>query len=204
MDPNSNFLHDLGNPLQPATLAAPKRKEAPTPLEDTSAKKYKLDESILEQVQGNLLCPYCAVNYTNLLTFTNHLKQHTGGTLPDAVTELLMSQLVAFPQLSFASVPEQSEDKDGEKKGEHEIFEVEQVLGVRAGSYGRLEYLLKWQNYGPESNSWEPADNIQENLIQDFTNNNRQAVAAAEAQLPAMADGKDQNRQKKTASCQGC
>jgi hypothetical protein len=51
MDPNSNFLHDLGNPLQPATLAAPKRKDAPTPLEDTSAKKYKLDESILEQVQ---------------------------------------------------------------------------------------------------------------------------------------------------------
>lgn len=44
--------HDLGNPgLQPATLAALKRKEAPPPLEDTSAKKYKLDESILEQVQ---------------------------------------------------------------------------------------------------------------------------------------------------------
>lgn len=70
------------------------------------------------------------------------MKQHTGGTLPDAVTELLMSQLVAFPQLSFASVPEQSEDKDGEKKGEHEIFEVEQVLGVRVSSaFSNFEFL---------------------------------------------------------------
>lgn len=42
--------------------------------------------------------------------------------------------------------------------GEFE-FEVEQILDSRL-SRGRLEYLVKWQNYTEEHNTWEPESNV--------------------------------------------
>ena len=39
-------------------------------------------------------------------------------------------------------------DKDDE-------YEVEEIL-----DYNKGLYLVKWVGYGPESNSWEPADNM--------------------------------------------
>jgi hypothetical protein len=43
-------------------------------------------------------------------------------------------------------------------------YELEKVLDsrtVKAGRRSRLEYLVKWLDYGPEHNTWEPADVIQ-------------------------------------------
>jgi hypothetical protein len=34
-------------------------------------------------------------------------------------------------------------------------YEVETVLDSRIVN-GKLEYLVKWESYGPEDNSWEP------------------------------------------------
>jgi len=42
---------------------------------------------------------------------------------------------------------------------EDEEYEVEAVLDSRLAS-GKLEYLVKWENYGPEDNSWEPASHL--------------------------------------------
>jgi hypothetical protein len=44
--------------------------------------------------------------------------------------------------------------------GEEE-YEVEEVLDSRKyGRWKKLQYLVKWVDYGPESNSWEPAENL--------------------------------------------
>jgi hypothetical protein len=40
---------------------------------------------------------------------------------------------------------------------DEEEFDVENILDSRI-SEGRLQYLIKWLDYGPESNSWEPSE----------------------------------------------
>ncbi|CAO3619736.1 unnamed protein product [Cunninghamella blakesleeana] len=41
-----------------------------------------------------------------------------------------------------------------------EEFIVEKILDHRK-RYGRLYYLVKWKDYGPEANTWEPIENLQ-------------------------------------------
>jgi len=36
------------------------------------------------------------------------------------------------------------------------IFEVETILDERKNAKNEIEYLVKWKNYPPEENSWEP------------------------------------------------
>jgi hypothetical protein len=46
------------------------------------------------------------------------------------------------------------------EKGKEE-YDVEEVLNSRyCGRWKKLEYFVKWLDYGPESNSWEPAENL--------------------------------------------
>lgn len=51
----------------------------------------------------------------------------------------------------------ESEDDDVEKKPK--LSDVEKILDSRNGPKGK-EYLLKWKNYSPKHNSWEPASNL--------------------------------------------
>src|SRR3981081_1648050 len=41
-----------------------------------------------------------------------------------------------------------------------EEYEVETVLDSRIVN-GKIEYLVKWESYGPEDNSWEPAPHLE-------------------------------------------
>ena len=39
------------------------------------------------------------------------------------------------------------------------IFKVEEIVGMRTGSDGSIEYEVKWQGY-PDDNTWEPLSNL--------------------------------------------
>jgi hypothetical protein len=49
---------------------------------------------------------------------------------------------------------------DIEAEDEEEEWDVEQVLDSRITEDSKLEYLIKWLDFGPEDNSWEPATNL--------------------------------------------
>ena len=41
-------------------------------------------------------------------------------------------------------------------------WEVHQVLDSRLfGRWKKLQYLVSWEGYGPEENSWEPTENLE-------------------------------------------
>ncbi|EOD41789.1 hypothetical protein EMIHUDRAFT_194308 [Emiliania huxleyi CCMP1516] len=58
-----------------------------------------------------------------------------------------------------------------ERAGEDEnylgdgAFRVEQVRGRRRGRSGGIEYLIKWEGYASEENTWEPVENVSDDLI---------------------------------------
>jgi hypothetical protein len=50
-------------------------------------------------------------------------------------------------------------------------WEVRVVLDSRLhGRWKKLQYLISWEGYGPEENSWEPVENLQNasNAVKDF------------------------------------
>ena len=43
----------------------------------------------------------------------------------------------------------------------HKEFEVERILDARCQGRGKkLQYLVRWQGYGPEGDTWEPQENV--------------------------------------------
>lgn len=50
------------------------------------------------------------------------------------------------------------EDEDEEEQEEQE-FSVEKILGKRKNQ-GEVEYLIKWEGYASDENTWEPIDNL--------------------------------------------
>ncbi len=49
---------------------------------------------------------------------------------------------------------------DVEAEDEEEEWDVEEILDSRTTN-GQLQYLVKWLDFGPEDNSWQPATNLQ-------------------------------------------
>jgi hypothetical protein len=41
-----------------------------------------------------------------------------------------------------------------------EVYVIEYILDVRKSRDGTREFLVKWWNYGPEWNTWEPGPTI--------------------------------------------
>lgn len=57
---------------------------------------------------------------------------------------------------------------DGESDDE---YEVEKIIDVRNKKNGAKEFLVKWKNWGPEYDSWEPEKHLQcSELIEKFFN----------------------------------
>jgi len=44
-------------------------------------------------------------------------------------------------------------------EGEEE-FEVDHIVRHKRNKKGQLQFLIRWKNYGPEDDSWEPASNL--------------------------------------------
>ena len=49
-----------------------------------------------------------------------------------------------------------------------DVYEVDEILDRRQGNTGVWEYLIKWKDYPPEENSWEPGVNISKEAIREF------------------------------------
>jgi len=63
-----------------------------------------------------------------------------------------------------------SNEEEASEKEEEDVFIVEKVLDKRFRN-GKLQYLLKWENYPDSDNTWEFASNIFcPDLIQEFEN----------------------------------
>ena len=69
--------------------------------------------------------------------------------------------------------PEEVEPEDSiEVMDEEEEWDVEDILDSRI-TEGQLEYLVKWLDFGPEDNSWEPAMNLHcPEKVQEFHRRN--------------------------------
>ena len=50
-----------------------------------------------------------------------------------------------------------------------DVFKVERILRKRRRG-GGVEYLCRWEGHGADEDSWEPALNVAEDLIDDFEN----------------------------------
>jgi hypothetical protein len=51
---------------------------------------------------------------------------------------------------------------------EDDQYLVEALLDKRITARGRTEYLVRWQGYGPEWDTWTAAADIEEGLIHDY------------------------------------
>lgn len=64
---------------------------------------------------------------------------------------------------------------------EENRFKVEQLMDKRIEHVGRrtvVKYLVRWEGYGPEDYTWEPASHIDEDLIQDYESSHHKAAPA--------------------------
>jgi hypothetical protein len=52
---------------------------------------------------------------------------------------------------------------------DEERYEIETILKSKTNAKkGTIHYLVKWVGWGPENNTWEPAENIDQEAIEDF------------------------------------
>ena len=51
-------------------------------------------------------------------------------------------------------------------------YEVEKIVDKRTNVYGLVEYLVKWKNYPPSENTWEPKKNLKklDYMIKEYEN----------------------------------
>lgn len=54
-----------------------------------------------------------------------------------------------------------------------QVYAVEKILDSRLHR-GRIEYLVNWEGFGPEHNSWEPSKNLEgaQRMVREFHRNN--------------------------------
>lgn len=65
-----------------------------------------------------------------------------------------------------------------------QVYIVEQVLDLRLRRR-RVEYLVEWEGYGHEDRTWEVADNLHSDLIEDFHSRYPSKPGSPKSQVPA-------------------
>jgi hypothetical protein len=67
-----------------------------------------------------------------------------------------------------------------ERTGEHS-FEVERVLKERVRK-GNSEFLIRWTSYGPDQDSWEPRNNVDNSAVAEFRRRRREQQQQSQQQ----------------------
>ena len=75
-------------------------------------------------------------------------------------------------QRSRGGITDEKNESDDESIDDTPQYLVERLLNhrLKKGCKTKLEFLVRWEGYGPESDSWEPRVNIEGSLIQEYTN----------------------------------
>jgi hypothetical protein len=91
------------------------------------------------------------------------------------------------PYVQRGSIPSQSaQPVDTLRTLGDDVYYVEEVLDRRKSSTGGWEYLVKWEGYPSEENSWEPGPNISAGALNDFWK--RRNIRARRSKKPASGD----------------
>lgn len=74
---------------------------------------------------------------------------------------------------SDSSVSSTSSSASSASTTTEEWFEAEKVLQKRNGLFNKIEYLVKWKNFGHEDNTWELGDNLGDfrEMVNEFERN---------------------------------
>jgi hypothetical protein len=70
-------------------------------------------------------------------------------------------------------VPDKLRQTAYEQEIDSTIYQVEEILDDKLED-GIRKYLIKWENYGPEDNTWEPAEQFDPKLIQEYHQTSQQ------------------------------
>ena len=73
----------------------------------------------------------------------------------------------------------ESEDSEESESEEEEIHTVEKIKDRRITSTGKLEYLVSWEGWGPEDDTWEPDAHILDRQLVKQFERTRQATSAS-------------------------
>ncbi|XP_026673136.1 flocculation protein FLO11 isoform X2 [Ceratina calcarata] len=102
------------------------------------------------------------------------------------------------PKLKPSIKPKGKSTKpDDDRNSSDEEYTVEKILAKRFNPKKRCsEYLLKWEGYGHDQNTWEPAEHVAtcKNLLDEFERNlaKQKELKAAQQQANAKAMGRGQ------------
>jgi len=95
-------------------------------------------------------------------------------------------------RVSYHELETSSDDQDVTD----DEYEVEKILAKRLTRGGKVEYLIKWAGYSSSANTWEPEENIDEDLVNEF----EEEVRMRSSNTKRRASGKTTKTPSKTSS----
>jgi hypothetical protein len=90
----------------------------------------------------------------------------SASTTSSSTPSQIKSEICEPSAMSAATVerdntPESSENENEKSAGDEEEFEVEEILDTKMSGRKRL-FKVRWKNYGPEWDTWEPEDSLKD------------------------------------------
>jgi hypothetical protein len=87
--------------------------------------------------------------------------------LPSAEPATSPAAATAPPSAAPPPTAPTAEHDDAPPPPAPELFPAERLLARRRRN-GRVEYLVRWLNYGPSDDTWVPDSNVEPALVQEF------------------------------------
>ena len=98
-------------------------------------------------------------------------------------------RLVPFPGHKSALLP-------GNLKPKRDTYNVEEILDKKM--LGRnFKYLIKWEGYPDEENSWEPRKNLPKEMVDEFEETARDRLGASSSRVEEEAEDNDEEQEER-------